>query len=79
MEAKPRKILKYTTEHGRCPFDEWVDGLRDKRTQAVILNRLLRVAQGNFGLCRKLSNGISELKIDLSPGLGSILQRTGIT
>lgn len=68
MEARPRRILKYKTEGDRCPFDEWLAGLRDKRTQAVVSNRLIRVAQGSFGLCRKLDGGIQELKVDFGPG-----------
>lgn len=68
MEALPRRISKYVTENGRCPFDEWLEGIRDKRSQATIANRLIRVAQGNFGHCRKLEGGVQELKIDLGPG-----------
>lgn len=68
MEARSRKLQKYVTEKGKCPFDDWFDGLRDKRTQAIVLTRLNRVVQGNFGLCRQLSGSISELKIDFGPG-----------
>lgn len=67
-EAHPRYIVKYVTEAGRCPFDDWLEDLRGKRAQAIISNRLIRVAQGNFGLCRKLEGGIQELKIDFGPG-----------
>lgn len=79
MEALPRRILKYETESGRCPFDEWLDGLRDKRTQAIVSNRLIRVAQGNFGLFRKLEGGIQELKIDFGPGLRVYFAEDGNT
>ncbi len=79
MEARPRRILKYVTENGRCPFDEWLESLRDKRSQATIANRLIRVAQGNFGLCRKLESGIQELKIDLGPGFRIYFAEDGDT
>lgn len=69
MEVRPRRILKYVTESGHCPFDDWVESLKDKRTQAIVATRLNRVIQGNFGLCRKLDGGIQELKIDFGPGL----------
>jgi putative addiction module killer protein len=79
MEARPRRILKYVTESGRCPFDEWLEGLRDKRTQATISNRLIRVAQGNFGLCRKLDGGVQELKVDFGPGFRVYFAEDGDT
>lgn len=69
METRPRRLLKYVTESGSCPFDEWIDRLKDKRTQAIVATRLNRVVQGNLGLCRKLEGGIQELKIDFGPGL----------
>lgn len=68
MEAHARRLKKYVTENGRCPFDEWLDGLKDKKTQAIVATRLNRVVQGNFGLCRSLGGGVSELKVDYGPG-----------
>ena len=79
METRPRRILKYVTEAGRCPFEEWLEGLKDKRTQATISNRLIRVAQGNFGLCRKLEGGIQELKVDFGPGFRVYFAEDGDT
>ena len=42
-------------------FDEWLTTLKDKRTQAVVTNRLL-VAQGNLGFVEALVvvSGIEE-------------------
>lgn len=76
MEARPRSIKKYITENGRCPFDEWLSAFKDKRTQAVVTNRLLRIAQGNMGLCRSLGGSVQELKVDFGPGFASTLPRT---
>ena len=69
MGVHPRRLLKYITKTGHCPFDEWLDAIRDKRTQAVVSNRLLRVAQGNLGFCRSVGGGLLEMKIDFGPGL----------
>lgn len=79
MEARPRKLQKYETATGTCPFDEWLEGLRDKRTQAIISNRLIRVMQGNFGLCRRLDGGIQELKVDYGPGFRVYFAEDGDT
>ena len=76
MEIRARRILKYETANGRCPFDDWLDSLGDMKTQAVIANRLNRVIQGNFGLCRKLGS-ISELKVDFGPGCCPCFIRPG--
>jgi len=69
MEVKSKKLQKFVMQNGRCPFDEWLDSLNDKRTQAVVSVRLNRIVQGNYGLCRKLGGGIQELKIDFGAGL----------
>ena len=79
MEARPRVLQKYLTESGRCPFDEWLEGLRDKRSQAIVATRLNRVVQGNFGLCRALEGGIQELKIDFGPGFRVYFAEDGDT
>jgi len=68
MEVRPRRVLKYVTEGGRCPFDDWFDSLKDKRSQAIVATRVNRIVQGNFGQCRKLEDGIWEFKIDYGPG-----------
>jgi putative addiction module killer protein len=79
MEARPRRILKYITESERCPFDEWIDSLKNKRAQAVVNNRLLRIAQGNFGLCRNVGGNLMEMKIDFGPGLRVYFAEDGDT
>lgn len=42
--------------------------LKDDRATARILVRLNRLSAGNFGDCRVLRAGISELRIDYGPG-----------
>ena len=79
VEGWQRRILKYITEDGRCPFDEWADALKDKRTQAIVNNRLFRVAQGNFGLCSGVGENLLELKIDFGPGLRVYFAEDGDT
>lgn len=79
METRPRHVEKYLTSNGRCPFDEWLDGLKDKKIQAIVSVRLNRVAQGNFGLCRKLEVGIWELKVDFGPGFRVYFAEDGDT
>lgn len=81
LEWNPVKdaYSKYVAENGKCPFDEWFDELRDKKTQAIVATRLNRVAQGNLGFCRKLGDGILELKIDFGPGFRIYFAEDGDT
>ncbi len=45
-----------------------MDGLRGDRIHGIILTRLDRVGQGNFGNCEPVGEGVLELKIDFGPG-----------
>ena len=56
------------TPNGREPFEEWLDSLRDKKAQAIILERLNRLRLGNFGDCRHLGEGVYELRMHYGPG-----------
>jgi putative addiction module killer protein len=55
--------IEKTTE-----FQAWIDGLRDRMGRARILVRIDRLIHGNPGLFRHLTEGVSELKIDVGPG-----------
>lgn len=68
MDAKARTITIYETASGKSPFNEWFNGLKDRRTKTVVDARLTRVRRGNLGACRSLKGGVWELKIDLGPG-----------
>lgn len=49
-------------------YRDWIDSLRNLAARARILMRVDRLAHGNPGLHRNLTEGISELKIDAGPG-----------
>lgn len=53
---------------GKDLFDDWLTQLADARAQAKIASRINRLALGNFGDCRALRHGLSELRIDWGPG-----------
>lgn len=64
-----RYVLKiYKTKSGICPFDNWINGLRDKKAQVAVDVRLERVRMGNLGQYRSLGGMLYELKIDFGPG-----------
>ena len=49
-------------------YRDWIDGLRDVAGRARILMRVDRLIHGNPGAYRNLTEGVSELKIDVGPG-----------
>ncbi len=49
-------------------YRDWIDGLKDRAGRARVLMRVDRLIDGNPGLFRNLTDGVSELKIDVGPG-----------
>ena len=49
-------------------YRAWIDGLRDLAGRARILMRVDRLIHGNPGDHRNLTEGVSELRIDVGPG-----------
>ena len=68
MEARPRDVRMYATPDGRRPFEEWVESIRDIKTQTKILDRLPRVRRGNLGDYRRLEGDLCELRIHYGAG-----------
>ena len=46
----------------------WINELKDRSARARIQVRVDRLAHGNPGQHRNLTNGLSELQIDVGPG-----------
>lgn len=49
-------------------YRDWVNALKDRAGRARIQVRVDRLAHGNPGNHRHLTDGVSELKIDFGPG-----------
>lgn len=49
-------------------YRDWINGLKDRTTRARIQVRVDRLAYGNPGQHRHLTDGVSELKVDVGPG-----------
>ena len=46
----------------------WINDLKDRAARSRVLMRVDRLIHGNPGLHRNLTEGVSELKIDVGPG-----------
>ena len=68
LEARPRTIVLYLREDGGSPFQEWMESYDRQKVHGIILARIRRVENGNFGNCEPVGEGVSELKIDFGPG-----------
>lgn len=58
-------------------FARWLDGLRDVRARARVQVRIERLAAGNPGDVRSVGEGVSEMRIDYSPGYRVYFKRIG--
>jgi putative addiction module killer protein len=62
------ELLEYVTEDGKNPFHNWINSLEDQIARARIRVRLNRIRLGNFGDCKPVGKGVSELRVDYGPG-----------
>jgi putative addiction module killer protein len=62
------EIRHYLNRSSKDIFDEWLSSVNDVHAQAKIAVRLNRIAAGNFGDCKRLREGLCELRIDWGPG-----------
>ena len=60
-------------------YAKWLDGLRDVRARARVLVRIERLAAGNPGDVKPVSEGVSEMRIDHGPGYRVYFRRQGHT
>ena len=79
MNATPREIILYTLIDETCPFEAWLEGLRDRRARAKIRKRLDRVQFGNLGDVKPVGEGVSELRVDDGPGYRIYFAQVGTT
>ena len=59
-------------------YRDWIDSLKDLSGRARILMRVDRLIHGNPGDHRNLTNGVSELKVDVGPGYRVYYSKRGI-
>ena len=54
--------------HTTDQFDEWLDNLKDKRTEKRIKARIRRAEAGNFGDVDSVGDGVYEMRLHFGPG-----------
>jgi putative addiction module killer protein len=58
-------------------FDAWLRDLADQKARARTLARLRSAGLGNFGDCKPVGEGVSEMRIDVGPGYRVYFVREG--
>lgn len=77
MEAQPREVILYVTEDDDCPFERWLESLRDRQARARIKKRLDRIGLGNLGDFKPVGAGVLELRVDYGPGYRIYFAQSG--
>lgn len=62
------ELHRYQLDDGSSPVTEWLRSMRDKRARAQIEVRLRRISAGNFGDCKPVGEGVSELRVAIGAG-----------
>lgn len=58
-------------------FDSWLAALKDKAGRARIVHRIRSAEYGNFGDCKPVGEGVSEMRIHSGPGYRVYFTRRG--
>ena len=61
-------VLHYLTAAGSCPFQEWIDSVKDKAVRAAVAARINRVRAGTLSDWKPVGDGVFELRVDRGPG-----------
>ena len=73
------QVYRYKTEAGAEPVTEWLLSLKDNLVQTKLRLRLNRVAEGNFGDCSSVGDGVSELREHIGAGFRMYFGQQGKT
>ena len=49
-------------------YVDWLAGLKNRKDALRISARVLRIEQNNFGDCKSVGDGVSELRFTFGPG-----------
>lgn len=79
MDTREFQVILYVTSNGVSPFRKWIDSLKDKTSQGIILRRIERLRLGLLGDAKTLANcnGLQELRINFGPGYRVYFAKVG--
>ncbi|TAN27922.1 MAG: type II toxin-antitoxin system RelE/ParE family toxin [Castellaniella sp.] len=62
------EVIEYLDETGKDHYKLWLESIADRQARARVLTRINRMATGNLGDCKHVSDGVWELRINWGPG-----------
>ncbi len=65
---RPKALKVYVKEDGKEPYTEWLGNLKDYAIRALIIRRVERLKQGNYGDCKSVGEGVQELRLFFGSG-----------
>jgi putative addiction module killer protein len=72
------ELIRYQQQDGREPYTEWFRNLRDQMARTRIAARLRQIQSGNFGDCKPVGEGVTELRVDVGAGYRVYCGRHGM-
>lgn len=66
--VESKKVIVFQNKNSKEPFTDWLNDLRDQKGRRAVLKRIGRLEYGLYGDCEPVGEGVSELRIFLSPG-----------
>lgn len=61
MEVRPLTVRNYVAGDGTCPFEDWLNGLKDRSAAVQIDKRITRLRLGLLGEWDAVGEGVIEL------------------
>jgi len=64
------EVIAFEIEPGKAPFQDWYDGIKDAKVKTIMLARIGRAAEGNFGDWKSIAGakGLCEMRIPYGQG-----------
>ena len=68
MNKKKWEVLEYISESGSCPFQDWLENLKDVKGRATIRKKINLLRLGYFSDSRSWGDSLFEMRIFFGPG-----------
>ncbi len=75
--ASPKIVKLYARSDGIEPYTEWLLSVKDYVIRSRIIRRVERLEQGNYGDCKRVGDGVYELRFFFGSGYRVYFGKSG--